>query len=74
MEEVRIEYCEIDSLPKRLKELKALKLIRLVRVSDLQLNAEDLIVFSKLKQLKINCARRCLIICTMFLGNDQRND
>jgi hypothetical protein len=43
----------VESLPKRLKDLKMLKSISLFEMPKLQLNAEDLVAFLKLKCLKI---------------------
>ena len=56
LEELRVEYVGIESLPKRLKKLK-LKSISLFSLFNLLLNAEDLVVFSRLKHLSIwNCS------------------
>lgn len=52
LEELWIRRCGIESLPKRLKELKVL-ILRFWFLFDLQLKAEDLVVFSKLKHLTI---------------------
>jgi hypothetical protein len=58
LEELRIEWNEIEILPKRLKYLKMLRLISLWGLTELQLNTEDLDVFSKLRHLTIwECCR-----------------
>ena len=52
LEDLRIEFCGVKNLPKKLMELK-LKHFNLRHLPDLQLNAECLVVFSNLKHLEI---------------------
>lgn len=59
--------CGVGSLPKRLKELKMLKSIFLVGLNNLQLNAEDLVVFSKLKHLTIRFCNNALSLLLTHL-------
>ncbi len=53
LQELMIRWCEIESLPKGLKDLKISVSISLGNLSKLQLNSEDLVLFSNLKRLAI---------------------
>ena len=59
--------CGVGSLPKRLKDLKMLKSIFLVGLNNLHLNAEDLVVFSKLKHLTIRFCNNALSLLLTHL-------